>query len=86
MVPNNDLPTGVYELKHDQEIYEGYFRKVKDDFVKRGCIALGGDDCTKRAQSKGNQALMGMLYDILGDDIDGIASEMEDAEMMGYLD
>ncbi len=27
-----------------------------------------------------------MMFDVLGDDIDGIACEMEDAEMLGYFD
>ena len=37
--------------------------------------------------TKGKNAakLSGMLFDVLGDDIDGIASELEDAEYMGLI-
>jgi hypothetical protein len=87
MVPNNDLPDGVWELKHDQSIYEKYFDEVRRDFVRRGCVALGGSaEWCKPRQSANNREIAQAIYDIMGDDIDGAAAAFEDAEYMGYLD
>lgn len=64
----------------DREYMDKY-QVVKKDFLKRGCVALGGDPCEKTANP-----LIGAIYDILGDDLDGAAAEFEDAEWMGYLE
>lgn len=91
MVPNNDLPDGVYELKFDETIYNKYFAEVRKDFMLRGCVALGGSATwCKEAQedfrSQGGSDIARAIYDIMGDDIDGVASAFEDAEALGLFE
>ena len=60
-------------LEGDANAYRGVWRQVAKDFRDRGCPALGAT-CGER---KGDPAI-GALYDVLGDDMDGAAAEMED--------
>lgn len=89
MIPNNDLPDGVYELKHDQTIYEKCLNEVKNDFVRRGCVALGGDVewCNSHSRKPNSRAeISALAFELMGNDIDGVASEMDDAEYFGLFD
>jgi hypothetical protein len=57
------------------------FQEVRADFARRGCQALAaftGNDqpCEKQETARG--AASGALMDILGDDIDGVASLLDD--------
>jgi hypothetical protein len=73
----------VEELRYDGELVNGQpptFTNVKDDFVKRGCVAMGFGPC-KRVDNLRTQA-SAALFDILGDDVDGVASMMEDFEFL----
>lgn len=60
------------------------FDLVRQDFRKRGCVALGMRPCKP---SNDLRALASAeLMDVLGDDIDGVASLLDDFEYMGMLD
>jgi hypothetical protein len=52
-------------------------------FRTEGCGAVFGGTCkpTNRATSD----TLAAIYDLMGDDMDGCASMIEDAEMMGLL-
>lgn len=63
--------------------YEDAFRTVRRDFTRRGCAALTayGARCAGGAAHPG----IGVIYELMGDDIDGAASFLEDAEYLGML-
>ncbi len=57
------------------------FAQVSANYRTKGCAGLAGSSyenpsCTPR----GNVAARGMVYDLLGDDIDGAAVMLEDME------
>jgi hypothetical protein len=65
------------------------FTTVRAAFSRKGCLALESYgvselDCVR---DTGNARAMasGVLMDILGDDIDGVASLMGDAEALGIF-
>ena len=53
-------------------------------FQQKGCEAF--DSKHNEPENKNVANLSAMMFDLLGDDVDGIAVEMEDAEMMGLFD
>ena len=59
------------------------YAEVARDFQQRGCVALGEPRC-ERADDLRHE-VMGAMFDLLGDDIDGAASMMDDFEYMGLL-
>lgn len=59
--------------------YPRALRDVREDFYRRGCVAIGGDPC--EATDRGRTAAA--VYDLLGDDLDGAAAMLEDAEALG---
>ena len=52
-------------------------------FAAKGCEAFGTRHGT--TLPAGRRALLAEMSYLLGDDIDGLASELEDAEAMGLL-
>jgi len=52
-------------------------------FRTKGCSAVFGTRCVPVENN--TTRIASALYDVLGDDMDGVASEMEDAEYLGYL-
>ena len=71
-------PCDVYHLNHDME---PEFRKMFKE--GRGC------DCCEGKGEKDTSlrsSAMGAMMDLMGDDIDGIASMMDDFEWAGFLD
>lgn len=68
---------------HPQDGLE--FREVYSDFVRYGCKVITGKFCTPPAEVTEEAALIGMILDLAGDDVDGAASDLEDAEWMGLL-
>ena len=75
-----------------REVYDGYYAKVREEFYSKGCNAMyafsGGPNSwckpdTNPGLTRG--AAMTALASIMGDDLDGIASMMEDAEYMGMF-
>lgn len=76
-----------------REVYDGYYSTVRSEFYSKGCNALltfmgrtEADWCV-RPDKPGMQRgdAMSALADLMGDDLDGIASMMEDAEYMGMF-
>ena len=68
------------------------YRDVLREFQQSGCIALSaafgagvGDDCAANRGNSARAAAADALNDLLGDDSDGIASMMQDAEDMGLF-
>jgi len=63
------------------------FDRVRSAFMAKGCEALGEAQCEKTAWGRDGAGTMivDALADLLGDDIDGIASELADAEWLGLL-
>lgn len=63
------------------------FDSVCKDFYTRGCEALTsfGGRCNPEVDAKA-ATLASVTYDVLGDDIDGAAAMLEDAEVFGLFD
>ena len=59
---------------HHQDDYEkNYYGRVRTEFRVKGCAALGARCSTRQADPR-----LSVLYNMLGDDLDGAASMMED--------
>ena len=54
--------------------YDAEYKKLTAKFRSEGCKCIGGTCTVTRKRS----VAMGALYDLLGDDMDGAASMMED--------
>ena len=52
------------------------YRHVRTRFAQYGCVALGMQ-CNENADRE-LAAISGALFDMLGDDIDGVASDLND--------
>lgn len=66
---------GAPGSRERQKAYEPYYEAMKKEFYREGC-GIFGTTCSAPAQ--GRSVLLDELYDALGDDLDGLASEMED--------
>jgi hypothetical protein len=62
--------------------YEVEYNEVSADFRARGCPALTSyaATCSQATASPG----IGILYDLLGDDLDGAAAMLDDLEYAGF--
>lgn len=70
---------------YNSDDYQKVFTKVSEEFRTRGCgVVFDGTPC----KSKNNMRALAAsaMYDLLGDDMDGAAAMLEDAEMMGMFD
>lgn len=72
-----------------ERVYEGRtatYASVAREFQSRGCAAFTayGARCTG-LPDKGRAAAASAMYDLLGDDLDGAASMLEDAEHFGLI-
>jgi len=56
------------------------FHEVRRNFADHGCVALGMQ-CNTQADTE-LAAISGALFDMLGDDIDGVAGDLEDWEYL----
>ena len=71
---------------HDVAEEQGItYREAVRRFQAEGCGATGWCDPCEPVNSN-RTAVAGMLYDLLGDDVDGAAAMLADAEWMGVLD
>lgn len=74
----------------DESNYEEYFSKINREFHEKGCQAITSYEvgpCLPASESqKMRGSISSMLYEMLGDDIDGIAASLEDAEYLGIFD
>lgn len=66
--------------KYDQNLYQPLFDEVRIEFYNIGCKALtcmgSGSHCIK--PSEGRSAGIDAIYDLMGDDIDGAMSMLDD--------
>ena len=76
-------PWEIDTLHDEAEESDTEFSEVYERFVRNGCEVLGSrcntpSTETDRTFGLTRQDAMDALIDIMGDDVDGIASEMED--------
>lgn len=71
-----DEPWRLYG-EYNQELYDGYYSDMRKRFIKEGCKAFGAN-CNP--STKANPEWQ-VAYELMGDDLDGVASIMED---MGF--
>jgi hypothetical protein len=77
-----------------RKIYERYYDTVRGEFYSKGCKAMyafsGGEPswCVKpeRTGNLSRGEAMSALADIMGDDLDGIASMLDDAIYLGMVE
>ena len=89
-----DISTTNKEYVEYRAMYDSYYSQIRSEFYSQGCKALYGynvDHCEPETPKEGSNKIsrsvaMGALIDILGDDIDGIASMMDDAVCMGMVE
>lgn len=62
------------EGKYIQELYDPYYNDMRNKFIKEGCKAFGAK-CNP--STKANPEWQ-VAYELMGDDLDGVASIMED--------
>lgn len=86
--PRCDEPVDVEELHY---VYVGddrvSFEDARSNFYRIGCAALSGDmqpSCNERKTTRGEAA--DVIYEMMGDDIDGAAALFDDFEYLGLLD
>jgi len=72
----------------DENAYNGVgpttFNGVRADFASRGCAALGASECEATGSLKAQ--VSAAMFDIMGDDVDGVAAMMDDFDYAGMLD
>jgi hypothetical protein len=69
--------------KYDQDKYDKLFRAVRQEFRTTGCATFGSR-CNSESLSPRNN-LIGEVMDLLGDDLDGAASMLDDARHLGLF-
>ena len=69
----------------DGDAYQELYRSVRDDFYARGCEAFtyAGVKCSGSNSTRAHVAAV--LYDAFGHDLDGVASDLADAEYLGIF-
>lgn len=60
------------------------FDEVYADFRKRGCLAVDGVH-SDYGYDDGKSMIISEVMDLMGDDVDGAASMLEDVIGMGYI-
>lgn len=63
--------------------YQPIYQEVRTDFRERGCAALFGANCNVETIGGTRARTASVLTELAGDDIDGLASDLELAEMLG---
>ena len=68
---------------YDPDEYQVHFRATQRKFQAEGCVALGGEcgpasEATDPVFGLTRQDAAAALYEILGDDMDGAAAELQD--------
>jgi hypothetical protein len=92
LCPNCGEPWDVYELgeqaretaEWEGASYEEVYTALRKEFRRKGCEAFEGGRCSEPLERE-QSALIGEVYDLLGDDIDGAAAMLEDAEALGLV-
>ena len=68
--------------------YDRIFSRIREDFQVRGCQALHemrGDHAPCKPRDNARAETAAVLYSILGDDLDGAAAMLDDAEALGMF-
>lgn len=82
--PKCGEPWEVFSLAEVAEDSGRSFTDVRRDFTRRGCQALAGSyfgDVKCSAQVNGGRAdVSSALFDLLGDDVDGVAAMLDDLD------
>lgn len=78
---------GFVSAEDYDRAYARALSEVRADFYRRGCAALGGPLCTpaEGERAKLRAGASAALHEVLGDDLDGLAAELGDAEALGLL-
>jgi hypothetical protein len=76
-------PWDILTLHDEAEWIDETFDKVRERFYSDGCGKVFGVSCERSNDNA--SAIASLAYDIMGDDVDGIASMLEDAEFMGLI-
>jgi hypothetical protein len=92
LCPKCGEPWDIYELgEQAREVaewegahYEDVYKALRREFSRKGCEAFEGGRCSEPLD-KGRSALISEVYGLLGDDMDGAAAMLEDAELLGLL-
>lgn len=79
-------PDGIGTFDSSGEPYHVVVR----DFQQRGCVALAASYGTRQCQPSSTGAadragIASAMYDLLGDDMDGAAAMLDDAEHLGLF-
>jgi len=82
--PRCSEPWDLDEFHYVAEDLDSTLYAVRADFRKRGCAALGQRPCVPDNSLRA--AASAELMDLLGDDIDGVASMLDDFEYLGMLE
>lgn len=84
---NDSLHERVDELLADGELIDGRpptYGRVSEDFIRRGCVALGGPPCQRTGSRRA--AISQALMEEFGHDLDGVMAELDDFDYLGLLD
>jgi hypothetical protein len=60
------------------------YKELSHEFQRKGCEVLGGGAYCEPVTNNRTAAAAAM-YELMGDDLDGVASMLEDAEIMGLI-
>jgi len=77
-------PVDNDEFHERADEIDSTYSKVAADFRANGCSALGGK-CNPDTINSPKAQVANVIYDLLGDDMDGAASELDDAEFLGLF-
>ena len=69
----------------DGETYESKFRQVRQEFRKKGCGTFSWASPCAPTLDEASRSVLDAISDVMGDDVDGEISMIEDAESMGLL-
>lgn len=73
--------------EYSSEVAQAAYRKLAAEFRTKGCPVLGLTCSPVVSESqKMRSSAAAAMYDLLGDDMDGAAAMLEDADMLGYFD
>ena len=81
--PRCGEPWDVYEF-HD--IAGVTYNQAKDTFFTKGCGFLFNDGVLCKNTGSRQAEVSALMYELMPDDVDGIASMLEDFEYAGMLD
>lgn len=84
---------GLMPNHSDQKEYDPLYSQMRNEFASKGCRAFtcyypdSGGWCKPANDPKAQfrAELSAAMYELMGDDLDGVASMMEDYESMGMI-